>query len=148
MFKALFSRAPKPPKAEPVGLNQRNAGITCITDAADQENVRRWVWSVVEDFRSEKDTVGVATLGAVGDKVGVFINRQRVGLLPDFWTEGGLTLLRRAAELGAPSVHCVIEVEWQKKAGPFEVAVALGHSANAERAELVPWSQWQYARWA
>ena len=142
-----FNRKPKAPKVEALVVRPREGMVSHNIDIRDvvQPVITAWAHREVEDFRtSGKWQSGLINLVQDGNGAVFFaINGQRVGTLPDFWTEGGQILLARAREAGAPALFVDIEIEWEKKAGPYTMKAALGHSMSASTMALVPISQYR-----
>ena len=142
-----FSRKPKAPKVEALVVRPREGNVSHNIEVKDivQPVVTAWAHREVEDFRTGwKMHDGLINL--VQDRNGaVFfaIGGQRVGNLPDFWAEAGQILMARAREVGAPALFVDVEIEWEKKAGPYTMNAALGHSMSASTMALVPISQYR-----
>ena len=144
-----FSRkpkAPKAPKVEALVVRPRAGDVSYNIKVVDIEQpvVTAWAHREVDDFRTSwKSHEGLVNL--VQDNTGaVFLalGGKRVGNLPDFWAEAGQTLMARAREAGAPALYVDVQIEWEKKAGPYTMFAALNHSSRAATMELVPVSQY------
>lgn len=137
LFKGSTQQAPQQ-AAPPIAAYLQRTNIDLDVSAAGQANLVPLVAKYVDDFRYQKSVCFPLQLHVATDgNVHAYSNGQHIGQLPRFWNDAGLILLRRAAELGRPSVTVLAEAEWERKAGPFEVAVALGHSANVEKIQFV-----------
>ena len=142
-----FTRKPKAPKVEALVVRPRPGSVSHNTKVVDvvQPVVTAWAHREVEDFRTSwKAHTGLINIAQ--DRSGtVFfaIGGQQVGSFPDFWAEGAQILMARAREAGAPALYVDVEIEWLKKAGPYTMLAALGHSSWAPTMELVPLSQYR-----
>jgi len=142
-----FTRKPKAPKVEALVVRPREGSVShnITVEGVVQPVVTAWAHREVEDFRTSwKAHTGLINIAQ--DRSGaVFfaIGGQQVGSFPDFWAEGAQVLMARAREAGAPALYVDVEIEWEKKAGPYTMEVALGHSATADKVALVPLSQYR-----
>ena len=143
----LFSRKPKAPKVEALVVRPREGSVSHNIKVMDivQPVVTAWAHREVNDFRiSWKAHSGLINIAQ--DRSGaVFfaIGGQRVGNFPDVWAEGAQLLMARAREAGAPALFVDVEIEWEKKAGPYTMLAALGHSSWVPTMALVPLSQYR-----
>jgi hypothetical protein len=138
----LFSKKAKAPEPLVVWTGRR-ANIN--VDGTDQSTaaIAAYVHPRVADFRSQRDVGGIAEMlyEPAIPAVGIYVNGKRIGCLPSFYTEAGKKLLDRCVEYGYARLMVPVTFEWERKAGPFEAAVALPHSANIDSAQLVLLSQ-------